>query len=124
MAEHDEHSSFIKTPQQLIMVVVLAFVLPIVGIVMVVQLVINRPQADPGARAGMKLAIIDVLGDQLAQAARELEGLGAAEVLPITADLSKADETQRAAEQALERFGAPRVLVHNAALCAKCRCAT
>ena len=49
MAEHDEHSSFIKTPQQLITVVVLAFVVPIVGIVMTVQLVLNRPHADPAA---------------------------------------------------------------------------
>jgi cytochrome c5 len=51
MAEHDEHSSFIKTPQQLITVVVLAFVVPIIGIVLIVQLVINRPQADPAALA-------------------------------------------------------------------------
>jgi len=49
MAEHDEHSSFIKTPQQLITIVVLAFVVPIVGIVLIVQLVISRPQADPAA---------------------------------------------------------------------------
>lgn len=49
MAEHDEHSSFIKTPQQLITIVLLAFVVPIVGIVLLVQLVINRPNADPAA---------------------------------------------------------------------------
>ena len=49
MAEHDEHSSFIKTPQQLIVVVLLAFVVPIVGIVLTVQLVLNRPKADPAA---------------------------------------------------------------------------
>jgi cytochrome c5 len=49
MAEHDEHSSFIRTPQQLITIVLLAFVVPIVGIVLIVQLVINRPQADPAA---------------------------------------------------------------------------
>jgi len=49
MAEHDEHSSFIKTPQQLITVVVLAFVVPIFGIIMLVQLVLNKPRADPGA---------------------------------------------------------------------------
>jgi cytochrome c5 len=48
---HDEHSSFIKTPQQLITVVVLAFVVPVVGIILVVQLVVNKPQADPGALA-------------------------------------------------------------------------
>ncbi len=49
MAEHDEHSSFIKTPRQLITIVVLAFVVPILGIVMLVQLVTNKPQADPAA---------------------------------------------------------------------------
>lgn len=51
MAEHDEHSSFIKTPQQLIVILVLAFVVPIVGIILTVQLVVNRPQADPAALA-------------------------------------------------------------------------
>jgi len=47
MAEHESHPSFIKTPQQLIVVVLLAFVVPIFGIVMLVQLVVNRPHADP-----------------------------------------------------------------------------
>ena len=51
MAEHDEHSSFIKTPQQLVVVVLLAFVVPIIGIVLTVQLVLNRPHADPAALA-------------------------------------------------------------------------
>ena len=51
MAEHDEHSSFIKTPQQLITIIVLAFVVPIIGIVMTVQLVLNRPHIDPAALA-------------------------------------------------------------------------
>jgi cytochrome c5 len=49
MAEHDEHSTFIKTPQQLVTIVVLAFVVPIFGIVMLVQLVVNKPHADPAA---------------------------------------------------------------------------
>jgi len=49
MAEHAEHSSFIKTPQQLIVVVLLAFLVPIVGVVMLVQLVTSRPHADPSA---------------------------------------------------------------------------
>ena len=49
MAEHDEPSSFIKTPQQLITVVLLAFVVPIIGIVLTVQLVLNRPHVDPAA---------------------------------------------------------------------------
>ena len=49
MSEHDAHSSFIKTPRQLIVVVLLAFVVPVIGIVMLVKLVIDRPHADPGA---------------------------------------------------------------------------
>ena len=49
MDTHDSHSSFIKTPQQLIVVVLLAFLVPIIGIVMVVQLVLSRPSVDPNA---------------------------------------------------------------------------
>jgi cytochrome c5 len=46
---HDPHSSFIKTPQQLIVVILLAFTVPIVGIILLVQLVLSRPGADPNA---------------------------------------------------------------------------
>lgn len=49
MDTHDSHSSFIKTPQQLVVVVLLAFLVPIIGIVMVVTLVVSRPDADPNA---------------------------------------------------------------------------
>lgn len=51
MSTHDEHSSFIKTPQQLIVVVLLAFLVPIIGILLLVSLVLNRPSADPAALA-------------------------------------------------------------------------
>jgi len=47
--EHDQHSSFIKTPQQLIVVILLSFLVPILGIVLLVQLVISKPSADPNA---------------------------------------------------------------------------
>jgi len=47
--EHEQHESFIKTPQQLIVVVVAAFLVPIIGIVLLVQLVISHPHADPVA---------------------------------------------------------------------------
>jgi cytochrome c5 len=43
------HDSFIKTPQQLIVVILLAFLVPIVGIILLVQLVTSRPAADPNA---------------------------------------------------------------------------
>jgi cytochrome c5 len=46
---HDQHESFIKTPQQLVVVVLLAFLVPIIGIILVVQLVLSRPGADPNA---------------------------------------------------------------------------
>src|ERR687897_161006 len=46
---HDQHQSFIKTPQQLVVVVLLSFIVPIIGIILVVQLVLSRPGADPQA---------------------------------------------------------------------------
>jgi cytochrome c5 len=49
VATHDSHSSFIKTPQQLIVVILLSFLVPIIGIVLLVQLVTSQPSADPNA---------------------------------------------------------------------------
>jgi cytochrome c5 len=46
---HEEHSSFIKTPQQLVVVILLSFLVPIFGIILIVQLVIHQPSADPNA---------------------------------------------------------------------------
>jgi NAD(P)-dependent dehydrogenase (short-subunit alcohol dehydrogenase family) len=67
------------------------------------------------ARAGMRMAIIDVLADKLMLVTEELRAMGA-DVLPIVADLSDADATQAAIDRALAHYGTPRVLVHNAAL--------
>ena len=47
--EHDAHSSFIKTPQQLVVVIVLSFLVPIIGIILTVQLVTGGLSADPSA---------------------------------------------------------------------------
>ena len=50
MDTHDhQHESFIKTPQQLIVVILAAFLVPIFGIILLVQLVLSRPHADPQA---------------------------------------------------------------------------
>lgn len=46
-AAHDEHSSFIKTPQQLLLVLFLSFVVPILGIIMLVYVVIAEHGIDP-----------------------------------------------------------------------------
>ena len=43
------HESFIKTPQQLVVVVLLSFLVPIIGIILIVQLVVGGRSADPGA---------------------------------------------------------------------------
>ena len=56
MSEDDQHSSFIKTPQQLITVILLAFLVPITGIILLVQLVTSQPGADPGALTPEKVA--------------------------------------------------------------------
>lgn len=67
------------------------------------------------ARAGMKIALMDVLADKLDALTAELRSQGA-DVLPIVVDLSDAAATQAAIDQALTHYGTPCVLVHNAAL--------
>jgi len=56
VSDHDQHSSFIKTPQQLIVVIVLSFVIPIVGILLLVKLVTGQPTADPNAMTAEAIA--------------------------------------------------------------------
>ena len=67
------------------------------------------------AAAGMRLALLDVRGDILERVAAELRAAGG-DVFPLTVDLADADATQSAIDAALAEHGAPRVLVHNAAL--------
>jgi len=58
MSEHDpnEHSSFIKTPKQLIAVIVLAFVVPVLVIAMIASLAMRGAQQDPGAMSDESVA--------------------------------------------------------------------
>jgi hypothetical protein len=42
MSEHDEHTSFIKTPKQLIIVLLLSFLVPVLGILFLVRLVLGH----------------------------------------------------------------------------------
>jgi cytochrome c5 len=49
VTEHDAHPSFIKTPQQLVVVILLAFLVPIIVIILLVELIVSRPGADPAA---------------------------------------------------------------------------
>jgi len=56
VATHDSHSSFIKTPQQLVVVIVLSFAVPVIGIIMLVQLVTSERGADPNALTAESVA--------------------------------------------------------------------
>lgn len=49
MSEPETHSSFIKTPQQLVLVVLAGFAVPVVAILLLVKLVVDRPRAEPQA---------------------------------------------------------------------------
>ncbi len=64
---------------------------------------------------GMRLALMDIQAERLAQVAEELNAQGG-DALPLPVDLSDAADTERAVAQALAHGGAPRVLVHNAAI--------
>jgi cytochrome c5 len=48
---HDAHSSPIKTPQQLIIVVVMAFLVPVIGISLLASLITGSKTADPSSPA-------------------------------------------------------------------------
>jgi cytochrome c5 len=56
VSDHDPHPSFIKTPKQLIVVILLSFVVPVVAIILLVQLVLSHPAADPNAMTDEAIA--------------------------------------------------------------------
>jgi len=56
VSDRDPHASFIKTPRQLIVVIVLSFLVPIVAIILLVQLVVSHPAADPNAMTDKAIA--------------------------------------------------------------------
>lgn len=67
------------------------------------------------AHEGMRLALMDVQTEKMNELVRELTADGI-DCLPISVDLSDASQTQNALQQALDHYGTPRVLVHNAAV--------
>jgi cytochrome c5 len=91
MSEHDEYSSFIKTPKQLVTVVLLAFLVPILGIVLLVQLVIDRPTADPSALTPEAVAArIQPVGRVVFAGSPEAAKEGAAPSAPAPAAMAAA----------------------------------
>lgn len=75
---------------------------------------LGREVARVLAAAGKRLALFDVQAPKLQAVADELSA--ATEVLPLVADLADADATQQAVERALEHYGPPRALIHDAAV--------
>lgn len=67
-------------------------------------------------RAGMRVALMDVRQDLLDDACAELRRTENADCLPVPVDLADAESTISAARRAIDHYGAPRVLVHNAAI--------
>ena len=55
---HDDHSTGIKTPKQLIAAVVAGFIVPIIGIVLLVQYVASENKVGSGSTAQTSEAIV------------------------------------------------------------------
>jgi NADP-dependent 3-hydroxy acid dehydrogenase YdfG len=66
------------------------------------------------AKAGKRLALFDVQAEKLQAVADELASV--TEVLPLAVDLADATATQQAVDKAIEHYGTPRALIHNAAV--------
>ncbi len=66
------------------------------------------------AEEGASVAICARRDDLLRQTAREIEERAGRAVLPVVADVSKADDLERFARSALEKFGRIDILVNNA----------
>jgi NAD(P)-dependent dehydrogenase (short-subunit alcohol dehydrogenase family) len=66
------------------------------------------------AKAGKRLALFDVQAEKLHAIADELASV--TEVLPLVVDLADAAATEEAASKAMEHYGTPRALIHDAAV--------
>ena len=75
---------------------------------------IGKASAVRFAREGAKVAVAGRRPEPLAEVVGEIEAQGG-EAIAISADVSKADDTQRIVRQTVERFGGLHVLFNNAA---------
>jgi len=75
---------------------------------------LGREVARELAKAGKRLALFDVQAEKLQAVADELTSV--TEVLPVVVDLADAAATQQAVDQAMEHYGTPRALIHDAAV--------
>jgi len=75
---------------------------------------LGREVARELAKAGKHLALFDVQAEKLQAITDELASV--TEVLPLVVDLADAAATEKAAARALEHYGPPRALIHDAAV--------
>jgi NAD(P)-dependent dehydrogenase (short-subunit alcohol dehydrogenase family) len=75
---------------------------------------LGREVARELAKAGKRLALFDVQSEKLQAITDELASV--TEVLPLVVDLADAAATEEAAARALEHYGPPRALIHDAAV--------
>jgi NAD(P)-dependent dehydrogenase (short-subunit alcohol dehydrogenase family) len=75
---------------------------------------LGREVARELAKAGKRLALFDVQGEKLQTVTDELSA--ATEVLPLVVDLADAAATEAAVQKAIEHYGPPRALIHDAAV--------
>jgi cytochrome c5 len=91
MSEHDEHTSFIKTPKQLVVVVLLAFLVPILGIVMLTQFVLDHRTALPSAMTPQAVAArLQPVGHVVFAGTPEAAAEGAVAAAPAPTTVAKA----------------------------------
>ena len=76
---------------------------------------IGRAMADRFAAEGMKLVLADIDEARLAGVRADI-GSSGAEVVTVTADVSRAAEVERMAREALRAFGAVHVVCNNAGI--------
>jgi NAD(P)-dependent dehydrogenase (short-subunit alcohol dehydrogenase family) len=78
---------------------------------------IGRALAERCTQEGMRVVLADVEAPVLAQTAEEMKAAGA-NVLPVVTDVSKAEEVEALARQALDAYGAVHLLCNNAGVSA------
>lgn len=74
---------------------------------------IGRAMAERFAEEGMRIVLADVEESALAKTASEMQTEGA-EVLPVLCDVSKKEDVERLAQQAVEAFDTVHILCNNA----------
>jgi 3-oxoacyl-[acyl-carrier protein] reductase len=74
---------------------------------------IGRKIAETISAQGARVAIVDVLGDQLKKAASEMEESGAT-VLPIVTDVTEVSQVDAMADKVQDELGSVDILVNNA----------